>query len=108
MRVTRSDAHPFDDVKLMLPLVVVIGGLVGWGGGRLLALNGKHGIWNDVGAGVLGALGCATLLKVFLVPAPEALLVGVVGLGGALAATFVWRTYVDQYRRVIVVARGRR
>ena len=84
---------------MMIILWILLGALVGWGGGRILVLNRRGGVWGDVVAGALGSLSIALAIT----PQPEfpdeAFTVSVAGLAGALAATFVRRVYADRYRR---------
>jgi uncharacterized membrane protein YeaQ/YmgE (transglycosylase-associated protein family) len=85
----------------MLILVLVLGALVGWAGGRVLALHRRVDVWGDIGAGVLGAVGMATGFRLLLVPAPDPLLLLLGGLLGALLATFVTRAHTDRYRHAV-------
>jgi uncharacterized membrane protein YeaQ/YmgE (transglycosylase-associated protein family) len=83
----------------MVVLWIFVGALVGWGGGRTLVLNGRHGVAGDVVAGVAGSVLAALALQLQQGQPTDALVVALAGLGGALVATFVRRAYADRFRR---------
>ena len=85
---------------LLFALWIVVGLGVGWGGGRLLALNG-NGVASDLIAGVVGSVSVAWALQSMHPGAIGGSLEAVLGgVAGALAATFVCRSYADRYHRV--------
>jgi uncharacterized membrane protein YeaQ/YmgE (transglycosylase-associated protein family) len=87
---------------MMLLLWVIAGIVVGWGGGRLLALK-RGGIAGDLLTGVLGSVFVGWGLWALLGGGnTDALTSALSGLIGALAATLVRRAYLARYQHVTV------
>jgi uncharacterized membrane protein YeaQ/YmgE (transglycosylase-associated protein family) len=85
---------------MMLAVWVVVGMLVGWGAGRLLALK-SGGAAGDLVSGVLGSVAVAWIMQATLTGAAGGSLEAVLGgAAGALAATLAHRAYTGRYQRV--------
>lgn len=91
---------------MMFAYWILVGLLVGWAGGRLMAPSRalpSVGLLGDLVWGALGAVTVGWAIRAAHGATPMGFLETVLGgVAGALAVTFVQRAYADRYQREAV------